>query len=200
MKGIIRIGLSLFLLSAGLTGCTTVAPPAPNTPVAWENRQQGQTSLQSWKLSGKIAVQSARESGSASIDWVQRVKNYQISLLGPLGSNGVKLSGHPGLVTMDTADGKHATASSPEKLLAQQMGWNLPVSHLSYWIRGLPVPGLSATTNKDAYGRLSSLNQDGWDIRYPSYTTLGDIDVPSRVFITSPDLKVKIVVYSWQRI
>lgn len=200
LKRLIRTGLPLFALVLNLSSCSTVAPPAPNVPVKWENREVSQRQLTSWKLNGKIAVISAKDAGSASIDWTQRVDKYHISLLGPLGSHGVNLSGRPGFVKMETADGKQATAGSPEQLLSQQLGWNLPVSHLVYWIRGVPAPSIPATKHQDAYGRLSSLTQEGWHITYPSYTKLGEIDVPSRLVMTSSNLKVKIVVYNWQNL
>ena len=47
---------------------------------------------------------------------------------------------------LQTSDGKRYNAASPEQLLAEQWGFHLPVSNMKYWVRGLPVPGIPATT------------------------------------------------------
>ncbi len=190
----------MFLLITVMTGCSTIAP-TPTPPAApkatWSDRQAALTRIQSWTLSGKIAVQTSRDSGSATVDWTQSQRRYTISLLGPLGSNGLKLTGAPGHVTLQTSDGKTFNAKSPEQLLAERWGFHLPVSNMNYWIRGLPVPGTTANTQFDQYGRLTRLVQQGWDVQFLGYSNAGGIDLPQRMSITSPSLNVKIVVYQW---
>jgi outer membrane lipoprotein LolB len=166
--------------------------------IPWKDRQLALNRIQSWQISGKIAVQTPKDSGSASVDWTQNQGSFIISLMGPLGSNGLRLSGQPGKVTLETADGKHFTASNPEQLLAERWGFHLPVSNLKYWIRGLPVPGIPANTQFDSAGRLTQLSQQGWHIRFLSYTRAGAADVPAKLFINSSDLNVKIIVYNWK--
>ena len=196
------IGFTATLLIISLSSCTTITPPPSPVPPAaqkpWPDREAALTHLQNWQLNGKIAVVTANDSGSATVDWVQNQKHFNISLLGPLGTNGLKLSGQPGLVTLETADGKHFTAKSPEQLLAQQWGWNVPVSNLNYWVRGLPVPGMPHNSQFDAYHRLSNLTQQGWNIQYLGYETIGQLDLPNKIFITSSALRTKIIVYHWK--
>ncbi len=196
----ISLILTLLVLIITLAGCATTKAPVTTKPLTAEETKQRETllaNLQNWQLSGKVAAISAQDSGSASIDWTQRGPRYHISLMGPLGSHAVKLQGQPGLVTMDTADGKHASAPNAETLLAQQMGWRLPVSNLNYWIRGLPVPTLPQNSAYDASHRLTRLVQDGWNIQYINYQNVGSIDLPERININSNSLKVKIIVYKW---
>lgn len=187
----------IFALITFLSACSTVAPPASSKPIAFEQRKPELAKVHSWNLNGKIAVISARDSGSATVDWNQSQSAYNIAITGPLGSGGFKMAGRAGSVTLRMSDGKSFSASSPEQLLAQHWGYHLPVSNLNYWIRGLPVPGVPAKTKYDEAGRLSSLTQQGWNIQYPSYTHAGSVDLPSRIFASSPELKVKFVVYSW---
>lgn len=197
MKHIIWI----VLLALSLTSCSTINPPAATPPAAptatWADRQTTLNHIQSWHLNGKIALQTAKDSGSASVDWSQRQSSYSISMSGPLGASAMKLAGQPGRVTLQTSDGKSYTAASAEQLLAKQWGYNLPVSNMKYWIRGLPAPGMSANTRFDGYERLTSLVQQGWRIDYLSYSNTRGIDLPEKLSITSPSLKVKIVVYQW---
>lgn len=190
----------IIALIISVSACKTMpasTSPQPKTANAKE-RSLILSRITSWQLSGKIAAITARDSGSASIDWMQRGSQYNISLMGPLGSHAVKLKGRPGLVTLDTAEGKHFSAATPETLLAQQLGWSLPVSYLKYWIRGLPVPGLPHHDILDNNQRLQQLVQGGWNVQFINYENAGIVDLPERIHITSSALKVKIVIYDWK--
>lgn len=193
------LGASL-LLTVLATGCTTVSTPPSQAPLqtrTWPQREAILSRLQSWHLNGKIAVQTSRQSGSATVDWQQQHDHYKVSLLGPLGSHGMILTGRRGAVTLVTANGQRYSASSPESLLARNWGFHLPISHLMYWVRGLPVPGIAHHSQFDRYDRLVFLNQDGWRVNYQSYTNRRGIDLPNRMSIESPSLRSKIIIYQW---
>ena len=191
--------LALAVLFTLLSACTTVTPPSPPaTQIPWKNRELALNRIMGWEISGKIAVQTAKDSGSANVDWMQNHGQYTVSLYGPLGAGGLKLIGHPGMVTMEASNGKRVTAKSPEQLLAQQWGWNLPVSSLSYWIRGLPVPGVPYSGHFDGYNRLSSLVQQGWNVQFLSYRNYGTVDLPDKLTIDSSTLRSKIVIHQWK--
>lgn len=201
MKQIIWI----FFLIATISGCATTHIPTPSTePIPakpqqpWATREQTLSRIQSWQLNGKIAVQTARDSGSATVDWIQRARQYTIGLVGPLGSNSLKLSGQPGRVTLVTADGKRVTANNPEQLLAKQWGFHVPVSYMNYWVRGLPVANVPSNTKFDADNRISELSQQGWHVQYLGYTKKDGMDLPSKMSISSAELKVKIAIYDWK--
>lgn len=196
----IRILWTLFLI-ATLTACTSITPSTPSAPpstLSWKEREAALNRIQNWHLSGKVGVIAQHNSGSASLNWTQQQNHYTISLVGPLGAGGLTLDGRPGSVTMETADGKHATAQSPEKLIAQQWGWQLPVSQMKYWIRGLPAPDAPSQSQFDAYHRLSSISQLGFNVQFLSYYNLGSLSVPDKISITSPSIKVKIIVHQWK--
>lgn len=198
MKHILWILLALI----ALTGCSSkVAPlntsPLPPSKESWEERQKRLMHIQSWQVSGKIAAQSAHDSGSATVNWTQRQGLYTISLSGPLGSHHLELKGQPGSVTLLTAEGKSLSAQSPEQLLISQWGFHIPISNIKYWIRGLPVPGVPVNTRFDNQARLSSLTQQGWQVDFLDYTQVGQIQLPNRISIVSPSLKIKIVIHQW---
>lgn len=189
----------ILVLTVFMASCTSITQPEapPAAPKAtWADRQARLDRIQSWRINGKIAVQTAKDSGSASINWAQNQRSYNISLLGPLGSHGMNLSGQPGHVVMQM-DGKSYSSSSPEQLLATRWGFNLPVSNMRYWIRGIPVPGIPAQTQFDRYGRLTNLVQQGWNIQFLGYSNQGGVDLPARLSITSSSLRAKVIVYQW---
>lgn len=192
--------IGILLLSCAVMSCTTLTapPPASTIHISWQDREPLLNRLQSWDLSGKIAMQSTQDAGTASVNWRQKSASFAITLAGPLGSNSLHLVGKPGSVYMQTANGQSLHANTPEVLVKKAWGFNLPVSNLRYWIRGLPVPQVAANSQFDATGRLQRLTQQGFVINYLNYTHVNAIDLPQRISITSPSLKIKMIIYRWQ--
>lgn len=186
---------SLFIASCA----TTPAPSFPeNQSTSWVNRAKTLATIKNWNLKGVIAIRTPQDAWSANWNWQQNYDNYVISLFGPLGSHSIKLTGTSGHVLLETADGKHAAANSPESLLSQELGWQIPVSYLRYWVRGLPVPGVTGLKQFDQFNHLRELNQQGWIISYLRYTSVNHIDVPDKIFLNNPELNVKIIINQWQ--
>jgi outer membrane lipoprotein LolB len=196
-----RFLLPIILMSAlWLASCaTTPSATAPqNKSAAWDDRVQTLSGIQDWDLNALIAIRARADGDSASLRWQQKKQNYTLNLFGPLGTNSFILRGEPGKVTLQNPKGQTFSAKTPELLVAQQTGWQLPVSYLSYWIRGLPVPNIPAEKHFDAYNHLSELTQEGWKVQFLRYTSTHHIDLPSKIFINSPTLSVKIIISQWQ--
>lgn len=199
---ILNIILLLSSLSLWLTSCSTVTEPsqrAENQKAPVENRVQSLSSIQNWDLNALIAIRNNAKNNSESVNlqWAQNKQNYSILLFGPLGASSIKLTGHPGNVLLESADGKKVNAKTPEILLAAQTGWDLPVSNLYYWVRGLPVPGVPAQKSYDNYNHLSQLEQQGWVVQFLHYTSMNHIDVPTKIFLNNPQMSVKIIISKW---
>lgn len=192
------LGTALFLTSCAHLTKQPAGPSAVTTPQTWKEREVALNRIQNWQINGKIGVQTAQDSGSATVTWQQSQSQYTIALYGPLGTHGMKLWGQPGSVTLETSEGKRISDNSPEQLLAKQWGFNLPVSNLRYWVRGLPVPNVPYDSQFDTRNRLSQLTQQGWNVQYLSYTNAGPADLPDRISIISPSLKTKIIIYTWK--
>jgi len=181
-----------------LASCASVAPASTPTKENWESRKAKLERIEKWQLSGKVGVQTAQDSGSANVDWQENHGSYSVSLYAALGAGGMKLSGRPGSATLVMNDGKTFRASSPDALLAKNWGFNLPVSYLRYWVRGLPVPGIPAKMQFDNFSRVTSFSQQGWQVQVQSYTRAGGAELPSRLSINSASLKGKLVIHEWQ--
>lgn len=181
-----------------LAGCATVSstqPAAENKSVGWEDRTTALSNIKNWDLHGLIAVHARNDAFSANWHWQQLANHdYTIEMFGPMGSNSLQITGTPSHVTLETSDGKKASASSPETLLQQQVGWQLPVSNLYYWIRGLPVPNVSAQKHFDAYHHLTTLVQQDWTVQYLRYTAVNHVDLPSKMVLTNPAINIKLII------
>ena len=96
-------------------------------------------------------------------------------------------------------DGKVFKANSPEDLILQQLGYELPVSYLEYWVRGIPAPNSRADFTLNEQNQLSQINQDGWTINYKEHRQYGNFIFPRRVEVTRPhnDIRLRFVSLTW---
>lgn len=196
-----RIHLLIFpLISAWLSGCATLTLPS-ETPVhfnkiPWTTRQAELMTIKNWDIAGAFSLREPKQTVIANYEWQQTNKNYVIQIHSSLNVYSVAITGDENNVVLWRSRTEHYSAPTPEILLQQQLGWQLPISNLYYWIRGLPAPG-RYHTQLDAYGHISNLTQQGWKIEFQRYTTVNNIDVPEMLQLTRQNLAVKIVVKTW---
>lgn len=172
-------------------------------PAQWQAHKQQISALDAWQISGKVGIRAPRgegktASGSATLFWLQRQGYYDIRLSGPLGRGAARLTGRPGDVTLEVANQGRYQADSPEALLDEQLGWKLPVSHLVWWVRGLPAPDSKSILTLDSTSHLARMEQDGWQVEYLSYAEQNGYWLPDRLKLHGHDLDVTLVVKDWQ--
>lgn len=201
MAPLLIIVLFIAGCSAPLKKPSGPIPPAKNVSQNTNtSRQQALKSLTHWEAKGRLAVTQNQKGGNASFVWYQRGDSYEIKLFGPFGSGAVSISGRAGKVVLTEKNGRQTTADSPERLLKKIAGWEVPLTGLSYWLRGLPVPGQPLQTQKlDSNGLLQQLTQQGWEIDYESYSdNNGPLPLPNRLRLKNGPLKIKMVVTAWK--
>lgn len=183
-------------LAAAIILLAACAPQPPRPPVnAAANTALAQR-LDHWELSGKIALRRGDRGHSGFLTWRQNGERYRIRVSGPLGTGGFTVDGSPQAVTLITAD-RQLTAASPEQLLDKALGWRIPVSPLIYWVRGLPAPGGLESIYYNQ-GLPATLSQDGWQVAFDSFTTVGAVTLPSRLVLQHADMKIIVVIKQWQ--
>jgi len=192
--------LIILSLCLWLSACASLSTPsvAQNQNLSWSEREQSLAAFKNWNIDGKIALRTASDAETANLSWKQNDQDYTLYVFGPLGASAFKLVGNAQGVTLSNPEGQQFFARTPESLLASQAQWHVPVSHLYYWIRGLPAPGIAAKKEFDAYHHLTTLEQQGWKIHYLAYTSVGHVDLPNKIFLESPELQVKIIIHAWQ--
>lgn len=192
--------LGILGLAALLAACA-VTPPrgAPgDAERAWRTRQAALTALTDWSFTGRIGITLGDQGWHASLYWRQQAESYDIQISGPLGQGVGMLHGGPEGVLLRTSDHKERRAMDAESLLYAQFGWWVPVSGLRYWLRGLPDPQQAAQTTLDDNGRLTQLQQAGWEIRFTRYAQLADLALPDRLTLSNDRMKVKLIVDAWR--
>ena len=190
---------SLIALLAGCAGLTSrESVQGKGDPAQWREHKQQQSSLDGWQINGKVGIRAPKDSGSGTLFWLQRQDYYDIRLSGPLGRGAARLTGRPGAVALEVANQGRYEAKTPEELLQDQLGWRLPVSHLVWWVRGLPAPDSKSQVTLDGDSRLATLDQDGWQVEYLSYVEQNGYWLPERVKLHGQDLDVTLVIKDWQ--
>lgn len=190
--------ITLLALIAGLAGCATPPTTTPAAQSAWIGRQSQLARLTHWRALGRVGVINGQDGWHANFEWAQQDPGYRIDLVGPLGQGRVLIESDGHTVAIQTQDGQRRTAPDPDTLLEQTLGVRLPVGGLRYWLRGLPEPGPTTAVHIDANGRLTQLEQNGWLIDYPSYTSVAAQELPNRITARRQDLSVKLIVEQWQ--
>ncbi|MEJ2794776.1 lipoprotein insertase outer membrane protein LolB [Iodobacter sp. LRB] len=171
-----RLWLVLLLL---LSACSSV-PQAPRA---------------GYSASGRVALKVANERHYAQFDWHQLGEQSELSLSGPLGQTAAELRFSPGSASLRDANQRETKAFSADELIAETLGWPLPVSGLRWWLRGEADPELAVTSQSEIEnGRL--LLQSGWRIESTDYR--GQPSLPHKLTLSRSDLEIKVVITEWQ--
>lgn len=189
--------LSLALFSLLLLGACSIAPPAQENS-DWLLHRDQLGDLDSWQFQGRVNVRYDDESHTPRIRWRQQDVEYDIRLWGTFNAGNTLITGRPGAVTMEQ-DGDIYRANSPEDLILSNLGYELPVSQLEYWIKGIPDPGSDAELSFNELNQLTSLEQEGWTIIYTDPRQYGELSLPRRVELTRPlnDIRLRFIGLNW---
>jgi len=169
--------------------------------LSWSERQKQLRTLNTWNVSGSLSTTYNNKTNIAAFEWNNNQDNYSINIHSAMNLVSVKIIGDSKKVVLLQSSGKRAEAASAEELMLHQLGWSLPIKNLNYWIRGLPAPRSAQTTLQfDSYQHLQKMTQQNWQITYASYGVFSGIDLPTKIYLTSPQsqLQAKIVIKQWQ--
>lgn len=183
-----------------LTACAPFVKKPSEIPAEqlWNTRYLQLLDLQQWSFQGRVALTQGNEAWQAGLHWHQQDDQFDIRVLGPFSQGGIRLVGDKEQVVLTMADGQQMVSTSPEELLTQALGWNLPVSILEDWVRGIPAQQIDIEQKiLDDEGRLVYLEQADWQVEFLRYITIDDVDLPGKIFMDSPSLNLRLVVLNW---
>lgn len=167
--------------------------------LVWQERQIQLRQLTTWEVRGRTAITQGKEAWNAGLNWRENTGIYRIKLMGPFSQGGIHLDGTPEQVVLTLSDGEMIAAATPEALLTKTFNLKFPISALRDWLRGLPYQGAPYQTIEiDNQGRLKYLVQQEWKIDYQRYETYGQRQMPSKIFISHPELSVRLVINNWK--
>jgi len=192
VRASILAGLSGILLSCA--GAVRMDAPVISE---WDARKAVLESLSEWEFTGSINVRDAEEAHSSRIRWRQNNELYRINLWGTFNIGATEVNGKPGEVRIEQEGEEPIITDTPEQLLYDRIGYELPVTELNFWIKGIPAPGPSQELSFADNQQLLGFVQAGWRVDYLGYTNFGQQTLPTRIRVQKPPLRLDLIRLNW---
>jgi len=165
----------------------------------WLTHQLAVGAIQSWDIKGRVAVKNDKNSGTVTLLWNQFLSNYELRFIAPLGQGTYVLTGTASRVAMKGPNDLDVVADTPEQILKQGLGWDIHLDGLRYWVRGLPEPDIKySALLLDEKGRLTNMEQSGFNINVSRYTEQEGLSLPEKLTIKSDKIKLKLIIQRWK--
>jgi len=201
-SGIVIRRLAVTVMFAMFAACTPLQQTAGPDTLARDNQIAALQSLSVWQADGRIAVRHSGGGGQGRIQWQQNGPDTDIVLSGPLGIGATQIIWRSDTVSLITANGeeqrRYEGLDAAEQFLASELGWQLPVSSIRYWLLGVPDPVWPHADSFDESGQLQSMQQRGWVMTYKSFALAAGRPVPTRMDAELGSLRLRVIVDDWE--
>ncbi len=168
-----------------ISGCATPVRDHPPKPRLAAEHARHITELKNWSLKAKLGVRTSKRGDSASVIWkhvnTEDSESNRIEIYGPFGSGRIEIDQDANGAALIDAKRREMFGDSIESVLQQSTGLQLPFDAMQFWVRGLPSPEPSAGKTFDEFGRLTSVQQQGWSVRFTEYVNVQDYELPKRI-------------------
>ena len=204
---------AIVLLCLLVSGCASLGPqrgapaaiPADAAPTA------GRLYHQNIDLSGRLALRYEQKGAPQALDgkftWAQQGDTTQITLLTPFGQTLATIEVGPTTSTLTQAGQAPRSAASVDSLVADTLGWPLPLAGLHDWLQGFgtDMKGGRFTATASAAGDAEYVHSaEGWLLHYPTWeTNTGTEARPRRIDLQrqttqAGNVTLRIVLDQWQ--
>ena len=187
MKNYILLWVGALLLTL-LSGCASNSYQATTSSIS---------ELDNWKINAKLGIRTATDAQSIQMLWQQQGEKYQLRLNGPLGFGSASIVGDS--EQAEIQKGEQLITANPQQLTMQLTGIPLPISALSWWVKGLVSPNHTTATSiqRTQTGQLESFQQAEWQISILSYSQTGAYWTPKKIAGRQGELSFKLVISDW---
>jgi len=195
--------LTALLAGALVAGCAVREPletaPLPASALAadWPSRREQLRALDRFALAGRVAVAAGEQGFSAGLRWQQRGERAAIVLEGPFGVGALAIDIDGDALRVTTGRGDRYEGAAARAALEQQLGFELPLAELRYWVRGLPASADAEQSVDAGMPRLLQLREQGWQIDYAEYQAAPFDYQPRRLVARKGDARVRLIVERW---
>lgn len=203
-----------------LVGCAGLRPQAPvpgelvgadRIAVAAANQQArtarlglvgGQCDAPTWRMVGRVALSNGKDGGSGRIEWMQGNGSTQVTLSAPVTRQSWTLVIDANRAVLDGVPNGPLHGTNATRLLRDATGWEIPVTALGCWLRGVAADPVVSGAPGIRYGTdllPLRLEQGGWLIDFAGWKpdpATGTV-LPSRINAQSGENRVRLVVDGW---
>jgi outer membrane lipoprotein LolB len=195
LKKSFTVSILIFVLS----GCQTVnqnkIKNEANANIVDQTQHfEALSSLNTWKIAGKLGVITPDKRNSVYINWQQNDLETDIKMTNILGVQLARVLDNKNGATLESED-QVLTDASPEGLIYQLTGWYLPVSQLNVWIKGLPNKNDNFETNQTGLVKsidASCVGCGAWRISYSNYKLVDGISLPHKVRLSNDEQQTRL--------
>lgn len=192
----LRFFLAFIILS--LAGCASQPAIKPAADAATHTQHLNSLAhIETFSLKGRIAVNTNGKGYSGSVSWAHQPDQDTLDVFTPLGGKAAHIVKNTTEVSLTNAKGETVSAQSVEALTEKTLGWRLPLSGLSDWAVGRPTAAPITHQAWDALGRLTQLEQQGWQIDYAQYTPYLNTALPQKITLKNQNLQLRLVIEQW---
>jgi outer membrane lipoprotein LolB len=178
------------LLLTVLLGACAALPGAPGEPPERD-------ALSDFSLEGRFSLRHEDKNYSGRLSWRHRGSDDELLLSSPFGQGLAEIVSAPQGARLTLSDGKTYAAANAEMLTQQVLGYPLPLSRLTDWVRGRAAGG---ELERDAFGRVLQLRHEAWKIDY-DYADDDRLAPPSRIFAESAGgIELRLRIDQWRRL
>ena len=196
---VLRCALFAALLAVQFS-CSYLPRATNQSPDNWLQTVAQRQQLSSWKLTGRLGMQTETNGGSLDLFWNQQDDSYKIRLIAAMGQGTILIQGNAQGVRLRTNEGE-TYAENADELLASSLGVSVPLSGLHDWLRGVPTADRPVQKQLwDEKGQLHKLVQDGWNIEMSAYKKVGKHILPHVFYLDrddQPELEIRLMIRQW---
>lgn len=190
----------VLLLPVLLAACSTMPELTTTAPANWQDTLEQRQQIGSWKIQGRLGVQTEDDGGSLDLYWTQKSESYNIRLIAPMGQGTILIYGNAQGVRIRTAEGEQYSEDA-DALLASSLGVKVPVTGMRYWLRGLPMKNKTIVKQSwNMQGQLYKLVQDDWNVKMSNYKKVGKYQLPHDFSLSRddrPELGIRLLIRRW---
>lgn len=187
--------LSLLLLAA----CTATGPVTSSGD--WQRQLAQVTALSHFTASGKIAMRTAEQAESGSLLWQQLGRATHIRLSGPMGLAATTIDSDGQVLEVRRGE-DYSRWDLEDTGPPARTTWDLPLTALAYWLRGVPAPELplEALELDTEAGLPRRFEQDGWVLSYRDFGSFQGYTLPTRIEASRDETRARIILRQWEHL
>ncbi len=171
-----------------LSSCTAIH--TYDAQLGYELNAQ-QKALPRWRMQGRLVIKSD-EVLTANIDWNHEGKNDELRLSGALGAGAILIELSEREIMLDTGQGERQVSRNIDAFVANQIGFDVPITALKVWIIGDYLPDVGVLQLDNGFQQL------GWQVRYLEYIDTEVGVMPRKIIISKANIKLKLIVDHWE--
>lgn len=176
------LGLVLFVAGCASLSTSSVAVPPRDA-------------LAAFSLEGRFSLRHEDKNYSGRLSWRHDQESNTLLLASPFGQGMAEITTGASGARLTTSDGKLYEAPDTETLTTRILGYPLPLTQLTDWVRGRN--SAAGVAELDSFGRPLRLLHEGWRIDY-GYDGDDPQAPPNRIFAErAGGLELRLRIDEW---